>query len=264
MAATEAIGEVIAAGTRLFTAQCPRALLHLPPAFGALVRIVPGSAAAQSAESRAEAQSRKETHEPQTFAASSNIAGAGNLSAANAFDVSAPIDDPFADVPAPSAGLPPDVPDETLYAIVFSAATGSAEPGRRPTAYGLDEEQLRHEQPQIFDLLATEFSALLVGYARGGRFHAGLPPRPARLHAAVSDCSSREVCAVTETPDLLRALINSPADVPTDELIVACIRNAHACRNDDYRYLVRAGKQLAALLREDPDRLTALLSRLEP
>ena len=89
------------------------------------------------------------------------------------------IHDPFADpAPAPPDALPPGIPDGTLYAVVYSAGTGSAEPGRRPAAYGLAEDELRRQQPQIFDLLATEFSALHVGCARDGRFRAGIRPAP--------------------------------------------------------------------------------------
>ena len=224
--AAAVVGEVVAANTTGFTAQCPRSLLYAPPVFGAFVRILtaPASVGASAVEQ---------------------------------------VIDPFADAPTP-AGLPAWVPDGTLYAVVYSAATGTAEPGRRPTAYGLDEDELRRQQPQIFDLLATEFSALHVGYARAGRFRAGIPPRPARLHAAVTDCAPDEVCALTEQPELLRALVKSPPDVPADELIVACILHAYACRDEEYAYLVRAGKQLANLLRDDPDRLMALLGRLEP
>lgn len=225
-----AIGEVIAATTTVFTAQCPRPLLHRPPVFGAFVRVFPVGGQTQSAT----------------------------------VELADRIEDPFAERPTTMSGLPAGTLEETLYAVVYSAATGSAEPGRRPTAYGLEEDDLRRQQPQIFDLLATEFSALHVGWAHNGRFRAGIPPRPARLHASVFDCSPEEVCAVSDTPELLRALVKTPPDVPADELIVACLRHAYACRNDDYAYLVRAGKQLANLLRDDPDRLTALLARLSP
>lgn len=242
-AARPPVGEVIASTTTRFTAQCPRPLLYLPPVFGAFVRIVPEPPAPRN-------------NSP--LAASSEQPATSDHQLATVFD-------PFADPkPLPATGLPAGIPDGTLYAVVFSAGTGSAEPGRRPTAYGLEEEQLRRQQPQIFDLLATEFSALHVGYARDAAFRAGIPPRPSRLHAAVSDCSPEEVCAVTASPEFLRALITAPGDVPVDEMIVACLRHAVACRGDDYPYLVRAGKQLAALLRDDPDRLTALLWRLEP
>jgi hypothetical protein len=226
-------GEIIEAGTTRFLAQCPKARLHTPPAFGAFVRVLPegsptpasGPAARQSSDSN----------------------------------------DPFADpvLPAPGA-LPSDVPDGTLYALVCSASTGSAEPGRRPAAYGLDEARLRAEQPQIFDLLATQFAALHIGFADGGRIRAYLPPRPPRLHAFVTECSPAEVCALTDSPDFARFLLTAPGEAGADELIAACLRSAYRCRNADFAFLVRAGKQLASLLREDPERLTALLRKLEP
>lgn len=229
--ALDTVGEVIASGSTRFTAQCPRPLLHRPPVFGAFVRIFSGTPAALSTAP---------VVPPQTY-------------------------DPFAD-PAPRTNgeLPAGIPDNTLYAVVFSAGTGSAEPGRRPTAYGLNEDDLRRQQPQIFDLLATEFSALHVGFARNGRFRAGIPPRPGRLHSAVSACTPDEVIAITDAPEFLRSLVTATSDIPTDELIVACVRQAYESRAGDYPSLVRMGKQLASLLRNDPDRLTALLARLEP
>lgn len=221
---------MIAAGTTQFTAQCPNDRLHEPPEFGQFVKILPPGAQEPSGESPA-----------------------------------APDYDPFAD-PAPvgSLTLPAGTPDEVLYALVYSASTGSFEPGRRPTAYGLDEDQLRAEQPQIFDLLATEFSALHVGYAQKGVLRPNLPPRPPRLHAFVRLCTDQEICVLTESPELLRRLLKSAGLIDQDELIAACLRHAYLCRGEDFDFLVRAGKQLANCLRDDPERLSALLLKLEP
>ncbi|HZT43150.1 MAG TPA: hypothetical protein VFA07_13355 [Chthonomonadaceae bacterium] len=225
--AADFLGEIVEASTTRFVAQCPPERLHAPPAFGAFVKVGPNGA------TRAAPAPRNR--------------------------------DPFADPtpPAPLA-LPAGTPDDTLYALVFSATTGSAEPGRRPTAYGLDEESLRQEQPQIFDLLCTEFAGLHVGFARDERLHPYLPPRPPRLHALVSECSPDEIVALTESLDFLRALLHAPGEGDPDELIAACLRHAYACRDRDFTFLVRAGKQLAALLHDDPDRLNALLRKLEP
>ncbi len=227
----EILGEVIEASTTRFLAQCPRERLHAPPAFGAFVRVLPEGHNAPLPE---------------------GVAVAG-------------FEDPFAD-PAPlvPACLPPGTPEGTLYALVCAATTGSAEPGRRPTAYGLDEAQLRAEQPQIFDLLATEFAALHIGFASEGRVRNYLPPHPPRLHAFVTACSPAEVCALTDAPDFVRFVLTASGETGPDELIAACLRHAYACRNADFAFLVRAGKQLAGLLREDPERLTALLRKLEP
>lgn len=171
--------------------------------------------------------------------------------------------DPFAEAPPPTAP-DTDTVDGTLYALVYFALTGSIEPGRRAAAYGLEEEELHRQQPQIVALLATEFAALHVGYAQDGRIRPHLPPRPPRLHARVWECTPAEVCALTEDPDFMRALLTPTGVVSPDELLAACLRNAYLHRGRDNAYLVRMGKQLAMLLREDPERLTALLRKLEP
>lgn len=224
------VGEVTEASTMRFVAQCPRQRLHTPPAFGSFVRIFPPGTV----------PSAEDTAEP-------------------------PPDDPFAEPEPPGPlELKSHTPDGTLYAVVVSAGTGSAEPGRRPTAYGLDERLLREEQPQIFDLLVTEFAALLIGYAEGGTVCPSLPPHPPRLHAFVYECASSEVCALTDAPDLVRALLRAAGDTNPDELIAATLRIGYLCRGGDFGFLVRAGKQLAHLLRDDPERLAALLRKLEP
>lgn len=228
---TEIVGEIIEAGTTRFVAQCPRHRLHEPPVFGAFVKVLPKGARKALAETSAEE---------------------------NGFD------DPFADPVAPAPGTLSGAPDDTLYALVCAASTGSSDLGRRPTAYGLEEAALREEQPQIFDLLATEFAALHIGYAEGGTVRNALPPRPPRLHAFVLPCSSEEVRALTETPDFARRLLQSSGEIPSDELVTASLRQGYEARNRDFAFLVRAGKQLASLLRDDPERLAALLRQLEP
>lgn len=213
---------MIASQTSGFEAQCPRALLHYPPAFGALVKILP--------------QGTQEAPAADTFTA----------------------DDPFLDP------QPPRTTEGALFAVVYSASTGSGDLGRKPVAYELDEEQLQREQPQIFDLLSTEFAAMHIGWTSGGRVRIGIPPRPPRLHAPILPCTEAEVCALTAAPELLRFLLRSAATAHTDELMVSVLRTAYECRGADYRYLVTMGKQIALLLGEEPERLSAILHRLEP
>jgi hypothetical protein len=229
------LGEIIEASTLRFVAQCPQERLHEPPVYGAFVKVLP----------------------PGT-----PLLGTTTSVAPPFADSSV---DPFADPPAVAPmALPADTPDGALYALVYAAATGSAEPGRRPAAYGLAEKELRAEQPQIFDLLATHFEALPVGYAHQGRVRANLPPRPPRLHAFVYSCSHAEVCALTDTPDFARRLLSMPGLANPDELLATCLRESYLCRDNDFAFLVRIGQQLANLLRDNPERLTALLRSLEP
>ena len=226
------LGEVVEASTAYFRAQCPRALLHEPPELGALVKITPRGVPMPDASPAPAAL-------PPDF-------------------------DPFADTSARVLPTLPAEPDGVIYAVVCLAATGPSEPGRRAAAYGLDEENLREQQPQIFELLSTEFVARPVACVEAGRFRMALPPRPPRLHAPVMACQREETGAIPDAPDFLRAALAFPVETNADEIIAACLRRAFQCRDQDFAFLVRAGKRLALLLRDDPERLTALLRKLEP
>ena len=68
-------------------------------------------------------------------------------------------------------------------------------PNRRATAYGLTEQQLREEQPQIFELLKTEFEAVIIGYGDDKGPQQVLPPQPPGIHSFVFPCSESEIKA---------------------------------------------------------------------
>lgn len=152
----------------------------------------------------------------------------------------------------------------TTYAVVWMAHTGSLDTTRRPAAFGMEEAQLRAEQPQIFDLLHTEFRALPLASVEQGKLRITLPARPPRLHAFLGECSPEEVCALSEYPDVLRAILRASLEVSTDALLVAFIRQAWRAREQDFDYLVRTGKTLATLLSGEPERLSSILRLLEP
>ena len=228
------LGEVIEARTDRFTAQCPKCRLHSPPAFGSFVKIPPSRQSVRPTPTQSELEA----------------------------DI-----DPFADgffdgkwageTPAPLDSL-----EGTSFALVYFATTGSFDFGRRASAYEISEDDLMAQQPQIYELLSTEFTAIPVGYALSGRFRSGVPPRPPRLHARVAACSPHEIITLTDSPDFLRLMVKAQLEVNSDELIISTLETAWLARNRDWQFLVRMGKQLATLLNREPDRLNALLDRL--
>lgn len=222
------LGEIVEARTTTFIAYCPTERLHAPPHFGAIVRVTPDAPTPP--------------REPQPGTPPAGI-------------------DPFAepDLNPP----PPPAPEGTLYAVVIEATTGSLEPGRRPAAFGLAEEQLREEQPQIFQLLTTAFHALHVGYVHNGHIRLQMPPRPPRVHAFVTECTPAEIHTLTREPDFWRILLNAPANIQPDELIAAVIHHTHTGAEHHREHLIHIGKQLALLLQDTPERLTALLRRIQ-
>lgn len=148
-----------------------------------------------------------------------------------------------------------------VYAITYDVVTESLEPNRRPTAYGKTEEDLRLEQPQIFELLRTEFTSLVIGYRDDNGIAQLLPPQPPRIHSFVHFCSAEEIANFTDRSHYLRPIFNQ-ARVPADELTIAAIRNAYRARGENGQYLVRAGKEVSRLLKDDYARLHSILERI--
>ena len=149
----------------------------------------------------------------------------------------------------------------TIVGLVFNASTQSLEANRRPTAYGKTEEELRREQPQIFELLRTEFSVLVIGYMEGESAVHMIPPQPARIHGFVHQCTDEEVRRCTSGVDFLRAVLGA-SGVPTDQLLIATLKKAIKAHERDGDYLVRVGKELSRLLSDDYDRLNSLIRRV--
>ena len=237
------IGEIVESSTTAFVAQClevprqnePR--LYDPPAFGSFVKIGPPVRSPQPVLSTPVLVILDEGDEP----------------------------DPFAD-PVPSIKIDlTDLPAAT-YALVIGASTASMEPNRRPSALGYeDEDELRRHQPQIFELLRTDFTGLLIAYSAGDgkglRRH--LPPTPPRIHSRVRPCTDEEVRALTGDFSFLRSVLTAGTgmqiSVPGDELAAACLREARRAQVDDDNFMVRAGRTLASILTDDYERLQAIL-----
>ena len=148
-----------------------------------------------------------------------------------------------------------------VYGLVFNVCTHSIEPNRRATAYGLTEQELRNEQPQIFELLKTEFEAVIVGYGDDRGPRQVLPPQPPGIHSFVLPCTESEVKALTNNGDYLRCILGGNR-LPADDLIIASVRHAWAARAFDMPYLVGIGKDLCRLVRDDYDRLSSIMRRI--
>jgi hypothetical protein len=153
-----------------------------------------------------------------------------------------------------------------LYGIVFHAATGSLDPGRRPIARGRDEaseEEIYRSSPQLAKLLKSEFSALVVGHREGDALHHYLPPNPARIHAFVYQCLPEEVREFSRSLAFLTVLLNSHLPVGTDELAAAALRHMSLTQEDPHNFLVMAGKELSLLLSGQLNLLKSILWRLK-
>jgi hypothetical protein len=152
------------------------------------------------------------------------------------------------------------------YGIVCHAETSSLEPGRKPLARGKDEATeaaVYESSPQLTKLLRSEFAAVAVGCQDGETIRHYLPPQPARIHAFVYLCPNEEMREFSRSFGFLDILVNAALTVPTEELIASSLRRMSAAHEDPQAFLVAAGRELAALLSGQYDRLKTILGRLK-
>jgi hypothetical protein len=162
------------------------------------------------------------------------------------------------------AGAPSGVDEGSIYAVVCDARTESLE-GRQPVPHPPPEANLESfldSNPHLRHLLRTSFDAVVVGHGDGGTLRHYLPPAPASIFAPVRPCAPEEVARFTQSLDFLKPLLSSATNA--DEATAACLRLASAAHPDRRKFLVDAGKELARLLADRPDRLPAILRRIRP
>jgi len=157
-----------------------------------------------------------------------------------------------------------DQTDETMvYGIVCHTCTMPIDSVHRATALGMSLQELREQQPQIFAMLKTETRVAIAGFRQNHKIYQHLPDRPPQIHQAVYACSQAEILEFTEELHFLRTLTQA-SSTPVDELIGAVLRGVYQVRKCDRAWLVQAGRHLSILLKEDYDRLGAILSQVHP
>ena len=126
-----------------------------------------------------------------------------------------------------------------------------------PTEYTADNRYNRN--------LPVEIHVLTVGYAQNGHISHRLPPRPPLSLDVLHLCNTTELCQFTSLNDqaYLRHILRL-LDQPVEELLAAHLRQAKAVHeaSNDSTWYPQACQKLITLLRDDYQRLTAVLDVL--
>jgi len=156
-------------------------------------------------------------------------------------------------------------PQESVYGLLYDIHIDDDPLVRQLVlAEAVSEETIRDQRHHR--IAPVEMSVLAIGYRDldGGIRHA-LPPRPPVSLAPVYLCNDAETREVTERFDYFR-LVLSASDAPGEQLLAATLLRAAATRREQeqYEYLVRAGREAARLLINDMARLDYLLRLIYP
>jgi len=118
-----------------------------------------------------------------------------------------------------------DNSSEILIGIVTDITTGSSDPTRYPFPYKKTPEELKAEQPQLFEFLRTTFNVTTVGYVQPpSKIVYRLPPRPGKIHSFVSHCPADLSTRFLSNPTFLHLLFAFSNTISNlDELLLAIV-----------------------------------------
>jgi hypothetical protein len=148
---------------------------------------------------------------------------------------------------------------------VTHVSTTPLDGNRVVQAHGLAPGELEQRKPHLVDLLRTTFTVRLVGYGQASLRVAGTPPTPPRLHCFLYAANEDEIRGITASETFLRPL-TQVTDTSLQDLLVCALQSARDAWpvTEQHTRLVRWGKFLARLLRDDYLTLEGVFERLSP
>ena len=155
--------------------------------------------------------------------------------------------------------------DTLLIGSVSELSTGSMDPMRYPFPYQKTEEELKAEQPQIFEFLKTTFRVHIVGYQeKGGKVNYLLPEKPAKIHSFVRACEGRLAKKFFAQPDYMHLLFAFESQTGSlDELLLAILKHLKKADLLDEKALDAFCKTFSLRTGNDYRRLKLFLQRVQ-
>jgi hypothetical protein len=115
--------------------------------------------------------------------------------------------------------------NETIFGIISNIVIESSDPIRQPVAYQKTHAELLQEQPQIFEFLQTNFSAIIVGYQKNEQILYHLPSSPPQIHSFVARPSQSISKHFFKNADFLHLLAEQADTTPNfHEFLFAIIK----------------------------------------
>lgn len=156
----------------------------------------------------------------------------------------------------------------TALGCVIHIQTGSMDPMRYPFPYQKTEEELRAEQPQIFEFLKTMFKVQVLGYIPKKNTQPKalymLPPRPSKIHAFVASSNPQTQALFFENPDFLHLLFAFSHNIQNlDELLLAILKQQSDQKLLSKQWLEHFFQTFSLLTGNDYRRLKLFTQRIE-
>jgi len=152
-----------------------------------------------------------------------------------------------------------------VFGIVHQIKTGSMDPVRYPFAYQKTEEELTHEQPQIFEFLKTTFSCLTLGYKEKGEIFYQLAPEPPKIHSFVQTAPKELIQDFFSNEQYLHIIFGLSNQLfNLEELLLALLKNLQDHKIMQPKTVQSFVHTFSLLIGNDYRRLKLFLQRAQP
>lgn len=149
-----------------------------------------------------------------------------------------------------------------IIGLVYQVETGSMDGNRYPFPFQKSQEQLKKEQPQIFEFLRSTFSCITLACASKGEIKVGAPALPAPMHAFVSPIATELRARLCASPKLLPRIFTLSTYIENiDELLIAFLEQNIQMRDSSATYQ-RFLQEYSLLIGNDYRRLKLFADRL--
>lgn len=157
------------------------------------------------------------------------------------------------------------VEDETrpIFGVIYHIKTGSEDQGRQAFAYQKTQIELQQEQPQIFEFLKTDFSAVPLCYQDHNQLIYAMPVRPPKLHAFVRLATSFELAEILSHFSAMHVLFSQYHKIEYfEELLLALLRYLERFDLISRNLLMQISEQLSLATTNDYRRLKMFMDRV--
>lgn len=152
--------------------------------------------------------------------------------------------------------------DQKIYAIIYQVQTGSDDVARKPFAYQKTEEELKRDQPQIFEFLETSFNCILVGYKENDKIFYQIPAEPVKIHSFILNASHDEHMDFFKDSQFLYSIFSHENKLQNiDELLLAIFKNLKKIKDFTQDDILNFSQNYSLLTGNDYKRLKLFITR---
>jgi len=154
--------------------------------------------------------------------------------------------------------------DRIVYGLVHSIKTGSFDESRTPFAYKKTEAELKKELPHIFELLKTDFQALILGYKEAETINYVCTPEPPKIHSFIANTSAQMSIEFLQSTHYLYLIFSMQKELfNIDELLLSFVYYQQKNNVFDANHINSFIDTFCLLSGNDYKRLKVFLHRLQ-